>query len=83
MTSALAEANGEPPGGRDTRPLFVSLFSPRPAGQQVAPVVNALWGPQARADAASPAGSGNDPVRLLELFQDSRPTVRKLFDGSA
>jgi hypothetical protein len=80
VTQALAAANVQPIGSGDHSPsAFHSLFSTDDRRGAVAGVVSELWGTQAAAAAASNT-SGSDT--LLNLFQDSRPNVRGLFDGS-
>jgi hypothetical protein len=74
VASAYADAGNDLPPTADTRPLFQSMFQPRPR-QGVSPVVTNLWSPgQAAADNAA---------RALDLFTDTRPAVRKLFGNGA
>jgi hypothetical protein len=73
----------------ETKPVFRSLFQTNDARPAVSPVVAELWtspavrtdlpGPVAAVTAAAPTPSGV----ALDLFQDSRPNVRALFDRSA
>lgn len=79
VTQALAAANVSPIGGGDSSALaFHSLFSTDDRRGAVAAVVSELWGTRAAAAAANTSGSDT----LLNMFQDSRPNVRGLFDGS-
>jgi hypothetical protein len=79
VTQALAAANVQPIGSGGNSPsAFHSLFSTDERRGAVAGVVSELWGTQAAAAAANTSGSDT----LLNMFQDSRPNVRGLFDGS-
>jgi hypothetical protein len=93
VAQAFAAANIPPPrsAGSDG-PVFHSLFQTDDRRGAVAPVVAALWGaptavspaPQSEAAGAPAASaSGSVPGGTLDLFQDMRPNVRGLFDGSA
>jgi hypothetical protein len=58
----------------DDRPLFQTMFTDRPRGG-VSHAVNTLWG--AKAD-AQPSG---EPSKLLDLFRDPAPPLRKSIGG--
>jgi hypothetical protein len=80
VTQALAAANVQPIGsGDNSSSAFHSLFSTEDRRGAVAGVVSELWGTQASAAAASNTSASDT---LLNLFQDTRPNVRGLFDGS-
>jgi hypothetical protein len=93
MAQAFAAANVPAPRGAEktdqSGPMFLSLFQTDDQRGAVAPVVAALWGaPTALAPAPQPAAApttsnGNGQAGTLDLFQDMRPNVRGLFDGSA
>ena len=87
LTQAFAAANVQPSAGsEDAGPVFHSLFNTEDRRGAVAPVVAELWGtdaaraPVATTPAESRAGGAASP---LDLFQNMRPNVRGLFDGSA
>ncbi len=84
-------------GAGDSAPVFHSLFRTEDRRGAVSPVVAELWGaPSARAPAQDDPQAAVDPTAPpldakapggarspLDLFQDTRPNVRGLFDGSA
>lgn len=90
VAEMLAAAHDLPAGGADNpRPVFHSLFSTDDRRGPVAAVVSELWGTQAASEAAQPAAAAQTSVpaapaanTLLNLFQDTSPNVRGLFDGS-
>src|SRR4051812_17501139 len=80
VTQALAAANVQPiDSGGNSPSAFHSLFSTDDRRGAVAGVVSELWGTQVAA-APAPNASGSDT--LLNMFQDTRPNVRGMFDGS-
>jgi hypothetical protein len=91
VTQALAVANGPLAGSADaTTPVFHSLFWSDDRRGALAPVVSQLWGAQgagapAQQMEAVPAAPPNASSigTPLNLFQDMRPNVRGLFDGSS
>jgi hypothetical protein len=76
-TAGLAEAFARaqpqaPPAGEQ---LFQAMFTDQPRGA-VSPAVNSLWG-QAKARARP----GEEPSKLLDLFRDNGPALRKPAGG--
>jgi hypothetical protein len=89
VTEALAAANPSAGSADYSTPVFHSLFSTDERRGAVAPIVSELWGAQsvaaplqqtAAAPTSAPAARG--AAAPLNLFQDMRPNVRGLFDGS-
>jgi hypothetical protein len=77
VTQVLAVANRSTAGSADnSAPVFHSLFWTDDRRGPVASVVSELWGAP-----ASPA-NGSGAGAPLDLFQNMRPKVRSLFDGS-
>lgn len=81
-TAAVAQAYAQaaapayasaPPPASDNRPLFQAMFTDRPQGG-VSQAVNTLWG-AGKAD--PPAGDS----KLLDLFRDAAPPLRKSIGG--
>ena len=73
VTQAYAQAR--PPVPADNRTLFQAMFTDPPRGA-VSPAVNSLWG-QAKAQAQP----GEEPSKLLDLFRDNGPPLRKSLGG--
>ncbi len=73
MTQAYAQARPAKPVPGE-QPLFQAMFTDRPAGG-VSPAVNTLWG---QAKAQTP---GEEPSKLLDLFRDNGPPLRKSLGG--
>jgi len=74
VTQAFAQARYAPPVPTDNRPLFQAMFTDRPQGG-VSQAVNTLWG---QAKAEQPVG---EPSKLLDLFRDAGPALRKSIGG--
>jgi Transglycosylase SLT domain len=75
-TQTGAQAGGKHPV-HDTRPLFQAMFTDV-ARRGVSQAVNTLWAPATNVEQI-----GGEPSRLLDLFSNSRPDVRKLFGDKA
>jgi len=74
VTAAYAQAR--PPVQADSQqPFFQAMFADQPRGG-LSPTVNSLWG-QAKAQAAP----GEEPSKLLDLFRDNGPPLRKSLGG--
>jgi hypothetical protein len=69
LTEAFAQAR--PPEPPDSQQFFQVMFTDQPRGV-VSLAVNTLWG-QAKAQ----AHPGEEPSKLLDLFRDNGPTLRK------
>jgi hypothetical protein len=75
VAQAYASARNELPPVPDNRPLFQAMFTDRPQGG-VSQAVNTLWG-AGKAEAQT-AGA---PSKLLDLFRDAAPPLRKSIGG--
>ena len=75
VTQAYAQARPPVPADNNNQSLFQAMFTDRPRGA-VSPTVNSLWG-QAKAQAAP----GEEPSKLLDLFRDNGPPLRKSLGG--
>jgi len=82
---AYASARNEPPPPvpADNRPLFQAMFTDRPQGG-VSQAVNTLWG-QAKsgtlAGTLAETQAAGEPSKLLDLFRDAAPPLRKSIGG--
>ena len=81
VTQAFAQAYApaRPPVQTDDRPLFQAMFTDRPRGG-VSHAVNTLWGQAKSGTLAEPQPSG-EPSKLLDLFRDPAPPLRKSIGG--
>ena len=82
VTQAFAQAYppARPPVQADDRPLFQAMFTDRPRGG-VSHTVNTLWGQAKPGTLAEPQPSGEQPSKLLDLFRDPAPPLRKSIGG--
>lgn len=78
VAQAYAQARNNPPPPAvpaDNRPLFQAMFTDRPQGG-VSQAVNTLWG-----TAKAEARAADEPSKLLDLFRDAPPPLRKSIGG--
>lgn len=79
VAQAYAQARNEPPPVPDNRPLFQAMFTDRPQGG-VSQAVNTLWG-QAKVGTLAETQAAGEPSKLLDLFRDAAPPLRKSIGG--
>ena len=96
ITSAFADAAEQPSARLQAGPIFHSLFHSDERRGAIAPAVADLWGVGAARAGTERSGSVPAPTPIvpttpengsattapLDLFQELRPNVRALFDGS-
>ena len=88
ITSAFADASASQPAGvlpavPGEPGMFHSLFQTAARRDAVSPLVSELWGSKSsRTQAVAPTASPDASGSTLDLFQEMRPNVRGLFDGS-
>ena len=96
ITSAFADAAEQPSVRLQAGPIFHSLFHSDERRGAIAPAVADLWGVGAARAGTETSGSVPAPTPIvpttpangsataapLDLFQELRPNVRALFDGS-
>jgi len=77
VAQAYAQARNDPPPPvpADSRPLFQAMFTDRPQGG-VSQAVDTLWGA-----AKAEAQAADEPSKLLDLFRDAPPPLRKSIGG--
>jgi hypothetical protein len=75
VAQAYASARNEPSPVPDNRPLFQAMFTDRPQGG-VSQAVNTLWGA-----GKAEAQTAGEPSKLLDLFRDAAPPLRKSIGG--
>ena len=88
-TAAVAQAyaqayasarNDPPPVPADSRPLFQAMFTDRPQGG-VSQAVNTLWGAARAGGTLAETQAAGEPSKLLDLFRDAPPPLRKSIGG--
>jgi len=77
VTQAFAQAGDKLPPPTPARQSFQSMFTDR-VSQPLAQTVNNLWG-----QPSSSTQSQAPPVKVLDLFSDTKPNERKLLGDKA